>query len=175
MKKQSEIKDSFSSSLRNCLSAYYGKIPSAATFARDFNLRAYGTAPITQESARRWMRGVSLPEEDRLCVLINWLNLDFNEILRSPNKQAAVFQGNGAAKRTESISQYGTYSKHSTSLLQNSHSPLYTANGHKFNRRITDHVANAFVENDDIISLVYRLDAGKRKVVADIIKAIKAQ
>jgi len=175
MKKQSEIKDLFSCSLRNCLSAYYGKIPSAATFARDFNLRAYGTTPITQESARRWIRGVSLPEEDRLCVLINWLNLDFNEIFRSPNKQAAVFQQNGGAKKPEPIPNYGAYLKHNTTLLQKSHAPLYAADGQKLNRRITDQITDAFDQNDEIISLVYRLDESKRKVVADIIRAIKTQ
>ena len=50
-----------------------------------------------------------------------------------------------------------------------------TADGKKFNRRITDQINNSLNENDEIINLVYRLDASKRKVVADIIKAIKAQ
>lgn len=175
MKKQSEIKDSFSRSLRYCLNAYYGKIPSAATFARDFNLRAYGTAPITQESARRWMRGVSLPEEDRLRVLINWLDLDYNKILRYPSKQAAILKHNGAAKKSELIPNYGVPLKPSTAIFQKINVPCYTADVKKFNRRITDQINNSLNENDEIINLVYRLDASKRKVVADIIKAIKAQ
>lgn len=173
MKKQSEIKDSFSRSLRNCLNAYYGKIPSASTFAKDFNLRAYGTSPITQESARRWMRGVSLPEEDRLCVLINWLNLDFNEILRSPHNQAAVFKQNGGVKRSEPIPHYGSRFKNNMSMFQTSLTPSYAINGHKHNRRFTDKINNFLTENDDIINLVYQLDANKRKVVAEIIRAIK--
>ena len=175
MKKQSEIRDSFSSSLRNCLNAYYGRIPSAATFARDFNLRAYGTSPITQESARRWMRGVSLPEEDRLRVLINWLDLDYNKILRFPSKPAVILKHNGAAKKFEPIPNYGAYFKPSTSIFQKMNVPCNTADGKKFNRRITDQINNSLNENDEIINLVYRLDASKRKVVADIIKAIKAQ
>jgi hypothetical protein len=173
MKKQSEIKDSFSSSLRICLKAYYGKIPSASTFAKDFNLRAYDTLPITQESARRWMRGVSLPEEDRLCVLINWLNLDFNEILRSPNKQAAVFQQNGGAKRPEPIPHYGAQLKKSTALFQKNYAPSYTPDGRKLERRIYDRRNDALDQNDDVIGLVNQLDANKRKVVAEIIRAIK--
>ena len=175
MKKQSEIRDSFSSSLRNCLNAYYGRIPSAATFARDFNLRAYGTSPITQESARRWMRGVSLPEEDRLRVLINWLGLDYNKILRFPNKPAAVFKHNGATKKSEPLPNYGAYFKSGTSIFQKMNVPCYTADRKKFNRRITDQINDSINENDEIINLVYRLDASKRKVLADIIKAIKAQ
>lgn len=65
--------------------ARYGKVPTASALARDFNLRAHGIEPITQESARRWMRGVSIPEEDRLRILVEWLQLDFNEVLCSSN------------------------------------------------------------------------------------------
>lgn len=83
MRKTIAIKDTFSRSLRNCLHKHYGRVPTAAVIAKDFNLRAYGVDPITQESARRWIRGISIPEEDRLKVLIEWLSLDFNEILRS--------------------------------------------------------------------------------------------
>lgn len=85
MRKTIEIKDLFSQSLRKCLYAYYGKVPTASALARDFNLRAHGIEPITQESARRWMRGVSIPEEDRLKILVEWLQLDFNLVLRSSN------------------------------------------------------------------------------------------
>lgn len=83
--KENDIKDNFSAKLRACLEDRYGKIPSASVVARDFNLRAYGSSTISQESARRWIKGMSLPEEDRLRVLVNWLKLDFNEVLRNDN------------------------------------------------------------------------------------------
>ncbi len=83
MRKAIEIKDVFSRSLRACLHKHYGKVPTASIIARDFNLRAYDIEPITQESARRWIRGLSIPEEDRLKVLIEWLKLDFNDVLCS--------------------------------------------------------------------------------------------
>jgi len=83
MAKTNDIKENFSALLRDSLRAYYGRVPSAAVVARDFNLRAYETTPISQESARRWLRGVSIPEDERLRVLVNWLNLDFNAALRS--------------------------------------------------------------------------------------------
>jgi hypothetical protein len=37
--------------------------------------------PITQETARRWIRGLSMPEMDKLQILIQWLdlNIDLNE------------------------------------------------------------------------------------------------
>ena len=82
MAKSNDIKENFSALLRDSLRSRFGRIPSAAVVAREFNLRAYDTTPISQESARRWLRGVSLPEEERLRVLVNWLNLDFNEALK---------------------------------------------------------------------------------------------
>lgn len=82
MAKSNDIKENFSALLRDSLRSRFGRIPSAAVVAREFNLRAYDTSPISQESARRWLRGVSLPEEERLRVLVNWLNLDFNEALK---------------------------------------------------------------------------------------------
>ena len=106
MRKTIEIKDTFSRSLRRCLHQHYGRVPAAAVIAKDFNLRAYGVDPITQESARRWIRGISIPEEDRLKILIEWLSLDFNEVLcsngnghtRAENGHATpkeILKGNG--------------------------------------------------------------------------------
>lgn len=83
MGKTNDVKNNFSALLRDCLRNRYGRIPSAAVVAREFNLRAYDTTPISQESARRWIRGVSLPEEERLRILVEWLDLDFNEALRA--------------------------------------------------------------------------------------------
>lgn len=107
MRKTIEIKDLFSKSLRKCLYVHYGKVPTASVLARDFNLRAYGIDPITQESARRWMRGVSIPEEDRLKILVEWLQLDFNEVLCSSNNGGVHLHeenknsGNGLSKPDE--------------------------------------------------------------------------
>ena len=72
------MKEQFARSLCECLKARYGKLPSAATVARDFNLRAYGVSPITQESARRWMRGESFPKPKYLEILLNWLAISLD-------------------------------------------------------------------------------------------------
>ena len=72
------MKELFAQTLRECLKARYGKLPSAATVARDFNLRAYGTSPITQESARRWMRAESFPKPDHLKILLAWLGVSLD-------------------------------------------------------------------------------------------------
>lgn len=103
MRKTIVIKDTFSRSLRKCLHEHYGRVPAAAVIAKDFNLRAYGVDPITQESARRWIRGISIPEEDRLKVLIEWLSLDFNAILCSngnDDRHARAGDGHSVSKET---------------------------------------------------------------------------
>lgn len=116
MRKTNDVKNNFSALLRDCLRSRYGKIPSAAVVAREFNLRAYDTTPISQESARRWIRGVSLPEEERLRILVEWLDLDFNEALRaktsyprfrpaglsSPAGSQSVWSANGPMSGKES-------------------------------------------------------------------------
>jgi hypothetical protein len=83
--RKNDVKENFSCILRESLRARFGRVPSAAVLAREFNLRAYDTTPISGESARRWLRGVCLPEEERLRVLVNWLGLDFNQALTHRN------------------------------------------------------------------------------------------
>ena len=76
-----DIKNRFSTSLNQQLQTYYRRIPSASILARDFNSRAHGLmSPISQETARRWIRGLSMPEMDKLQILIQWLeiNIDLN-------------------------------------------------------------------------------------------------
>lgn len=67
--------------LRDALKRKFKSLPTAARFAEEFNLRNSGREPITQESARKWMRGVSIPHLQRLGVLICWLDLDINKVL----------------------------------------------------------------------------------------------
>ncbi len=71
------MKDQFAKTLSRYLLEYYGRIPSASILARDFNLRT-GThvAQISPETARRWIRGLSMPEMDKLQVLVDWLHLE---------------------------------------------------------------------------------------------------
>lgn len=77
-----QIREAFAAQLRARLrKRFRGKLPSAAIVAREFNLRADGLLPISQESTRRWIRGNSIPDAPRLAVLAAWLNLDFNAAL----------------------------------------------------------------------------------------------
>lgn len=58
----------------------FKEVPSAAFIAKEFNLRTPNLDPISQESARRWLRGLAIPEFDKLLVLRSWLNLDLNAL-----------------------------------------------------------------------------------------------
>ncbi len=80
MPKKQVLRDSFSLALANGLLMRYQKVPSAAFLAKEFNIRTDVTEPITQESARRWLRGLAIPELDKLLVLRSWLDLDLNAL-----------------------------------------------------------------------------------------------
>ncbi len=66
----------FSKALNVALLYRFGKIPSAMSFATEFNLRAYATNSITRETARKWIKGLALPEAGALQLLIEWLSID---------------------------------------------------------------------------------------------------
>jgi hypothetical protein len=71
------MKAQFAKTLSRHLLDYYGRIPSASVLTRDFNLRAGSkVAHISPETARRWVRGLSMPEMDKLQVIVDWLHLD---------------------------------------------------------------------------------------------------
>lgn len=55
------------------LAAGYEARPSV--LEREFNLRYWGK-PITFQAVRRWLRGESIPNQDKLLVLSEWLDLD---------------------------------------------------------------------------------------------------
>lgn len=64
-------------------------MPSAAVVARDFNFRSPQLSPISQETARRWIRGLSVPEIERLSILATWLKIDVKEIFQTPTDAGA--------------------------------------------------------------------------------------
>lgn len=59
-----------------------------AVLEREFNLRYWGR-PVTLHGVRRWLKGETLPTEDKLQVLAKWLRIDprtlrFGEEVLSP-------------------------------------------------------------------------------------------
>ena len=76
MENRKQFAAKFAEVLKLHLIKKYKKVPSGYFFANQFNLRAQGTSTITAETARKWIKGISVPEIDRFKVLIDWL--DFN-------------------------------------------------------------------------------------------------
>lgn len=83
-----QIQQSFAAHLRSKLREYYGdRLPSAATFAMHFNLRCQNDqAGISDETARRWLRGSSMPDAVCKQVLVTWLKLNLHEALGCPDQ-----------------------------------------------------------------------------------------
>lgn len=77
------MKDRFKRLVNLALVNHYGRVPSASVVARDFNFRCPDLDPITQETARRWMRGLSIPEFHRLEPLCAWLKIDLRDLASS--------------------------------------------------------------------------------------------
>lgn len=75
----------FAALLNKYLIRKYKTIPSASFFANQFNLRAKGTTTISTETARKWIRGISVPEIDRFVVLIDWLGFHPGELFGFEN------------------------------------------------------------------------------------------
>lgn len=95
-----QICENFSAYLRDRIRVYYrGRLPSAAMFALHFNGQTQGgSALISQETARRWLRGNCLPDETRLLVLAQWLDLDLHEALMKPQRPGAAPAGSPASR-----------------------------------------------------------------------------
>jgi len=56
---------------------YKSKKISALYFATQFNKQCKKSSlHISQESARKWLKGLSFPNQERIMVLILWLKLD---------------------------------------------------------------------------------------------------
>lgn len=68
--------DNFSKALNTALRDRYSKVPSAAFFMNEFNLRAYGIKSINRETARKWLKGLALPRPSAIQVLVDWLNIN---------------------------------------------------------------------------------------------------
>lgn len=77
------FKSSLSDALRAALRHKFGKVPSNAFIAREFNLRCRSAKTISQESIRRWLIGSSVPEYLHMQTLLEWLGIDANQLFKS--------------------------------------------------------------------------------------------
>lgn len=68
----------FADRLRQALDAV-GIRPSPTVVANEFNQRYWGRS-ITSHTARNWLLGKSLPTQDKLVVLADWLQVNPDEL-----------------------------------------------------------------------------------------------
>ena len=76
-----DAKVRFSKALNFALLHKFGRVPTANSFANQFNFRAEGIAGVTRETARKWLAGQAIPEVAKLIVLVDWLGLDANTFM----------------------------------------------------------------------------------------------
>jgi hypothetical protein len=68
---------------------------SPTVVANEFNLRYWGRS-ITPHTARNWLLGVSIPMQDKLRVLAEWLEMEPDELRFGPSGRTRTARENGA-------------------------------------------------------------------------------
>jgi hypothetical protein len=102
MGNRKEFVAKFAEILNRALIKKYKKVPSGAFLSNQFNLRAEGTTTITAETARKWVKGLSVPEIDRFKVLIKWLELDVDGLFNTKEVHLSRKESNDAIDAIES-------------------------------------------------------------------------
>ncbi|MGV0953534.1 MAG: hypothetical protein ACOYBR_04425 [Fluviibacter sp.] len=109
------IKSDFSDQFQRCLKAFYkGRLPSFASIARDFSLRAPHLPHVSAETVRHWVRGSSLPHVSRMQVLVDWLG---PEVAATFDTHArALLSGRPGNQSNQLFAQTGRYQSDAASL-----------------------------------------------------------
>lgn len=82
-----QLKLEFSGQFVKSLKDFYGgRIPSFATVARDFSLRAPHLPHVSAETVRQWARGAAVPHVSRMQVLVDWLGPEIAASFDRPSK-----------------------------------------------------------------------------------------
>jgi len=96
MDQHEAVTQRFATALKLGLLEKFGKVPSTSVIADCFNQQASGVKGISRETARRWLRGLSYPETDRLQLLLEWLGLNPADILIGGKALRPVIKGPSA-------------------------------------------------------------------------------
>jgi len=75
-----QVKTAFAAELRRRCSEKYHKFPSNEKLARDLCLTSKHHLKVSRETIRKWLKGDTFPDLDCLLYLIEWLQLDMNNI-----------------------------------------------------------------------------------------------
>jgi hypothetical protein len=74
------VKIKFSEEMKRCCMNKYKVTPSNAQLSKDFYSATQYKLKVNQETFRLWMKGESFPDLNSLLYLIEWLDLDLNNI-----------------------------------------------------------------------------------------------
>jgi transcriptional regulator with XRE-family HTH domain len=83
-------KTQFADRLRDAMTAA-GYEPKPAVLEREFNTRYWGQA-MTLHGVRRWLRGETLPSQEKLLVLAEWLGVPPQQLRFGPEVVQRVLQ-----------------------------------------------------------------------------------
>lgn len=75
----STAKQAFAKRLVEAMTAA-GYDPKPSVLEREFNTRHWGDRPMTLHGVRRWLRGETLPGQDKLKTLADWLRIPIHEL-----------------------------------------------------------------------------------------------
>ncbi len=92
-----EEAQAFSVRLKQALEAA-GVRPSPAVVASEFNLRYWGKS-ITAHTARAWLAGLSIPMQDKIRTLSEWLHVSPDELRFGPRPGPVLAMDSGAMER----------------------------------------------------------------------------
>ena len=90
------IRKLFSIELNKRCIAYYKIDFSDEKFARDFYVSSGRKLLVSRETVRKWHNGTSYPVLENLVHLINWLDLDMNNIFIKSKKESKNSHKNNA-------------------------------------------------------------------------------
>lgn len=75
-----QVKTAFAKELQRRCADKYNKFPSNEKLARDLCLTSKYQMKVSRETVRKWLKGDTFPDLDCLLHLIEWLQLDVNNI-----------------------------------------------------------------------------------------------
>lgn len=99
MSDESAFADRLASAMRAA-----GYEPRPAVLEREFNLRFWGK-PVTLQGVRRWLRGETLPQQEKLEVLAAWLNVEPQELRYGKRAVNRIYEAKGRWKSTISAEE----------------------------------------------------------------------
>ncbi|WP_431820862.1 transcriptional regulator [Burkholderia sp. F1] len=86
----SEEKKAFSVRLKFALQRNPHKIAGATELANQFNLRHHGEHPVSPQTAHKWLTGRTIPTQDKLRTLAEWLRVDLHWLHYGPPPNTAT-------------------------------------------------------------------------------------